>query len=341
MVNRRQVIKSAAAAATVLAMPRYAFAGSAFNGFYPAGSWMPAKQPMIQVYPRPDSETNTWARHRWAYYDGVNAVQYKIPLGVSFGAFPYVFQLLSGPPGMTIGASIWQSDWSFAQAATAGYGYLQWTPTGSVSDATVSVLVTDQQMNTLTITFTVSTSSSTAQFIFIDSVRGSDAAGTGAIGAPWQTFGKAFGNTYSASVNAKALCYLRAGTYTIPVYSDQDINSANALCELNTSTKPSALMGFPGDTAPVITMTNAQFATGSGGADLFIQGLNPNGYNSREVNARFIWITAAGNGSARMTFDSNAWTIRRRCSRIEQRDWLFHGWQQFFPRALHICEQLF
>ena len=163
-------------------------------------------------------------------------------------------------------------------------------------------------MNTLTITFTVSTSSSTAQFIFIDSVRGSDAAGTGAIGAPWQTFGKAFGNTYSASVNAKALCYLRAGTYTIPVYSDQDINSANALCELNTSTKPSALMGFPGDTAPVITMTNAQFATGSGGADLFIQGLNPNGYNSREVNARFIWITAAGNGSARMTFDSNAWS---------------------------------
>ena len=226
-------------------MPRYAFAGSAFNGFYPAGSWMPASS-RIQVYPRPDSETNTWARHRWAYYDGVNAVQYKIPLGVSFGAFPYVFQLLSGPPGMTIGASIWQSDWSFAQAATAGYGYLQWTTTGSVSDATVSVLVTDQQMNTLTITFTVSTFSSTAQFIFIDSVRGSDAAGTGAIGAPWQTFGKAFGNTYSASVNAKALCYLRAGTYTIPVYSDQDINSANALCKLNTSTKPSALMDFLG-----------------------------------------------------------------------------------------------
>jgi hypothetical protein len=47
MVNRRQVIKSAAAAATVLAMPRYAFAAPAFNGFYPAGNWMPAKQPMI------------------------------------------------------------------------------------------------------------------------------------------------------------------------------------------------------------------------------------------------------------------------------------------------------
>src|SRR5580692_1397802 len=125
MVNRRQVIKSAAAAATVLAMPRYAFAASSFSGFYPAGSWMPAKQPMIQVYPRPDSETNTWARHRWAYYDGAHAVQYKIPLGVSFGAFPYVYELLSGPPGMTIGATYWNPTWgtgsnpAFTDAANA------------------------------------------------------------------------------------------------------------------------------------------------------------------------------------------------------------------------------
>src|SRR5208337_3692923 len=125
--------------------------------FLPAGHWIAAKQAMIQVYPRPDSETNTWARHRWAYYDGVNAVQYKIPLGVSFGAFPYVFQLLSGPPGMTIGATYWQSGWSFPEALAAGYGYLLWTPTASVTNATVSILVTDQQKNTLTITFTVST----------------------------------------------------------------------------------------------------------------------------------------------------------------------------------------
>src|SRR5580698_5204552 len=158
MVNRRQVLKSAAAAATVLAMPKYASASSGFSGFYPAGSWMPAKQPMIQVYPRPDSETNTFARHRWAYYDGANAVQYKIPLGVSFGAFPYVFSLLSGPPGMSIGATFWNTSWnSWADAIAAGYGTLQWTPSASVSGATVSVLVTDQQRNTTTITFTVST----------------------------------------------------------------------------------------------------------------------------------------------------------------------------------------
>jgi hypothetical protein len=310
MINRRQVIKSAAAAATVLSMPKYAFSLSTFNGFYPAGNWIPAKQPMIQVYPRPDSETNTWARHRWAYYDGTNSVLYKIPLGVSFGAFPYVYQLLSGPPGMTIGATSWQPGWTFAQASAAGYGYLQWTPTAPVSGATVSVLVTDQQKNTLTITFTVSTSSSTSQFIFVDSVHGSDSSGNGTIGAPWQTLVHAFGNGYSASANASALCYFRSGTYAVPS-APNDVNSSNACFELNTTTKPSAIIGFPGDTPPILTMTAAMFVTplGAGlGADLFVQGINFDGYNTAETNARLFWLSGAGSASSRQTFDSITWT---------------------------------
>jgi hypothetical protein len=297
MVNRRQVIKSAAAAATVLAMPKYASALSAFNGFYPAGNWIPAKQPMIQVYPRPDSETNTWARHRWAYYDGVNAVQYTIPLGVSFGAFPYVYQLLSGPPGMTIGATVWQSGWSFAQAAAAGYGYLQWTPTGSVSGATVSVLVTDQQMKTLTITFTVSTSSAPSRFIFVDAVNGND-SGAGSISAPLKTFNKVLGGY------ASALCYFRSGTYTFTATGN---TSGENYCLIGGASQPSAYMGFPGDTPPVITMTSGILATKTG-PDLFMQGLNPNGYDASSLNARFFWATGAGNDSARQTFDNNVWS---------------------------------
>lgn len=308
MVNRRQMIKSAAAAATVLAIPKYAFAQS-FNGFYPAGSWIPAKQPMIQVYPRPDSETNTWARHHWAYYDGVNPVQYKIPLGVSFGAFPYVFQLLSGPPGMTIGATYWQSGWSFAQALGAGYGYLLWTPTAAVSNAKVSILVTDQQMNTLTITFTVSTSSSTSQFIFLDAANGNDSTGTGTISAPWQTLAKAFGSTYAATTYPGAICYLRGtGTYTAPVHADQNINTYWAICEINTSRKPAALIGFPGDSLPVISLANAFFASYDAGADLFFQDLAPNGYKSAGNSCRFFWVAGYGSNASRNTFDGNTWT---------------------------------
>lgn len=308
MLNRRQVIKSAAAAATVLAMPRYARAASGFTGFYPAANWIPAKQAMIQIYPRPDAETNTWARHHWAYYDGVNPVQYKIPLGVSFGAFPYVFQLLSGPPGMTIGATYWQSGWSFAQAAAAGYGYLLWTPTASVSGATVSILVTDQQMNTLTITFTVSTSSSTSRFIFIDAVKGSDSAGTGAISAPWKTFSKAFGTSYSTTNNQGAICYFRAGTYSLPNSYSGNLNSFFApFFELDTSLKPAALIGFPGDSKPVFDLTVSTFATVTG-SDLFMQNLAPNGYNASQNSVRFVLIGDAGTPTSRTTFDGNVWT---------------------------------
>ena len=272
------------------------------TGFLPAGHWIAAKQAMIQIYPRPDTETNTWARHRWAYYDGVNAVQYKIPLGVSFGAFPYVFTLQSGPSGMTIGATFWNTNWtSFQQALAAGYGYLLWTPTGSVSGATVSVLVTDQQMNTLTITFTVSTSSSTTQFIFVDAVHGNDSTGTGTISAPWATYSKAF------TGHASALCYFRSGTYTLPVTGTI---SACPISEILTNSQPSALMGFPGDTAPIFTMTNCQLATNTQGADIFVQGLNPNGFapSGTSNQSRLFWLLGSGNQSARQTFDTNVWS---------------------------------
>ena len=308
MVNRREVIKSAAAAATVLAMPKYASAASAFTGFYPAGNWIPAKQAMIQVYPRPDSETNTWARHRWAYYDGANPVQYKIPLGVSFGAFPYVYTLQSGPPGMTVGATYWQPGWTFAQAAAAGYGYLLWTPTASVSGATVSVLVTDQQMNTLTLTFTVSTSRSTAQFIFIDAVNGNDSNGTGTISAPWKSFTKAFGSTYSTTNNQGAICYFRAGTYTLPNSYSGNLNGYFApFFELDTNLKPAALIGYPGDSMPVFDLTAGTFATNSG-SDLFMQNLAPNGYNASQQCVRFVLIGDSSTATSRTTFDGNIWT---------------------------------
>jgi len=250
---------------------------------------------MIQVYPRPDTETSTNARHRWAYYDGTNPIQYSIPIGVSFGAYPFVYTLQSGPAGMSIGQIYGSSN----------YGIITWTPTGSVSGATVQVLVTDQQLNTLTITWTVSTSSSTSHFIFVNSSAGSDSnAGTFAL--PFQTLSKAFGATFAATANAGAIVYLRNGTYTPPGYTDNDINVSHALFEMNTTTKPIALIGYPGETA-TLTMTGCMGAVGNNGADLFWQNLNPNGGNASEGNMRVVWMTGI-TGINRMTFDSISWT---------------------------------
>ena len=245
MVNRRQVIKSAAAAATVLAMPKYASASSASasNGFLPAGQWVPANQSLSLIYPLTDAVTNANARHHWAYYDGTNAVLYQIPIVAMGGAYPYVFTLDSGSAalGMTIGQGF----------GSTNYGVLTWQPTGTVTSHTVTVTITDQARITTTAVFTISTSSAAAHFVFLDAAAGSDTSGTGTFSAPWQTLKKAFGTTFSAlgSAAASAIVYAKAtGTYSSAslLYTDNDINDSDPFFEIGGSTKPSALIGLGG-----------------------------------------------------------------------------------------------
>ncbi len=170
------------------------------TGFYPAGHYTPAKMPLSLVYPRPDTETATYARHRKAYWDGTNAVEYQVPVGVQFGAPPFVFQLLAGPPGMTIGATVWQSGWTFAQAIAANYGVVLWTPQGNISSSwsgTVTVRVYSQDYQTdatqyVDVSWSLATSSSLSDFIFVDPVNGLD-TNNGAYSTPLQTFEPIYG----------------------------------------------------------------------------------------------------------------------------------------------------
>ena len=47
----------------------------------PETNFEPAKMAMHLVYPRPDTETQVHARHRWAH----PAMRYEIPVGVQGG----------------------------------------------------------------------------------------------------------------------------------------------------------------------------------------------------------------------------------------------------------------
>jgi hypothetical protein len=134
--------------------------GSQPAGFLPAGHWVPSQLPMTIIFPRPDSETRSYAREHWSYWDSTNPVQYRIPLEVQGGAYPDVYTLLSGPPGMYIQQPYWVPGDTAAQMLTAGYDELVWTPQGNISSpwsGTVSVLVTGQDGNSVTISFTLGT----------------------------------------------------------------------------------------------------------------------------------------------------------------------------------------
>lgn len=223
----------------------------------PIGHWVAAKRPLTQVYPRPDSETNTWARHRLAYYDGANPIQYLIPIGVSFGAFPYHYQVTAGPAGMSIGQNYGDTN----------YGVLTWTPSGVATNTTVTVQVTDQQLNVVNVTFTIST---TSNFLFVDANSGSD-SNNGTIAAPFATVAKVMSATY-----ATRCVYFKNGTY-------------NGVCSMGAAVSPMAVMAYPGQ-SPVWSMTAGAVAGVGSVADAFLQNITFNSGQSSAANYRTIWL---------------------------------------------------
>lgn len=275
--------------------------GSVQGTYLAAGHWI-TKQPLRLVYPRPDTETNTWARHHYAYWDGTTGLNYRIPITVDFGGYPYLYQLISAPAGM----SIVLPNTGAGHSPPYPDAYVTWTPTGVVTNQTVKVRVFSQDYQNdptqyVDVIWTVSTSSTV--FVFIDAVNGNDTTGTGAISAPWKTFTKAFGTTIGQTINSNKICYARtsgATPYSVPVQASQ---SGTSYYVLNTTKGPSALIGYPGDVLPVFNLSSAAIAAGTNwsgvGDDLFIQDINFDGYQSTTSHSRLFWGTGK-----RMVFDS-------------------------------------
>jgi Chitobiase/beta-hexosaminidase C-terminal domain len=274
------------------------------GGFLPAGHWVAATKTLQTIYPLTDAVTSTNARHHWAYYDGVNSVQYAIPIVAMGGSYPYVFTLDSGSAalGMSIGGAY----------NSANYGVLTWTPTGTVTGQTVTVTITDQQLNTTQAVFSISTSASLSHFVFLDALSGSDSTGTGAYATPWQTLSKAFGSTYSASgAGAGAICYLKP-TATYPTaglgYADNDINGIQPLFEMHTTRKPIALVGL-GSQPKLNWSSGVQgVAIGNSATDFFLGNLNPDGFSTSFSNQYWVFFGDTNGGQKRFTEFNVTWT---------------------------------
>jgi hypothetical protein len=247
--------------------PSYSAGGGGGGNTIPfplsAGHFISAKTSLYTVFPRADGETTTWARHRKAYYDGSNAIQYRIPVGVRGGAWPYQFSVIAGPSGLTVGADL-PADW--LTNGPGNYGVVTWTPSGSVSGATVTIRITDQEGATIDVTWTVTTSSSTADFIFLDANSGNDSTGDGSYAAPYQTLSKAFGAAASTTNPNTILYFKTTGNYAVP---NQTANE----CRFVIGKSPMALVGMPGVT-PTLSMTSAWLTTtGSAGHNIYLENM--------------------------------------------------------------------
>lgn len=216
-----------------------------------AGHYVAEKFAMVAMQPRPDSETGSFsgtvnARYRWAYYDGVNSIQYEFPIKIFGGSAPHRYTIISAPAGAAVG-NTWNPD---------SHGLLTWTPQAAFSTsspASFTVRVTGQDGNTLDLTWTVATSSSTSKFLFLSN-SGNDSTGTGSISNPFATLAKVFGTTKTSSNFPGAQVIMRGGSYATAPHSDSWIYGGETVpcrIELDPSLKPSSFTCYPNENVTI------------------------------------------------------------------------------------------
>lgn len=255
-----------------------------------AGYYTSAKMPLNVIYPRPDIETQSHARHRWAH----SQMLYEIPIGVGGGAWPYMYEVISGPAWLSVGRFYGDSQ----------YGILHGTPNATGSyPVTVRVTGADG-VNYVDVQFTVQSDVTNpvtvdAQFIFVQAGYAGTKVGT--ITQPLAEFGDWYGASQSNSTYHNKIIVWRGGEYssvTVPAE-----NSGNL--RLVSSTKTPSLIGFPGE-EPVFDMSLSKFLDDTAGInDLYVTGITWKNARNNVANAHYFWITDDSN---RATFWKNKFT---------------------------------
>lgn len=212
----------------------------------PEGYFVSAKMPMTIVHPRSfrtedgGDETSEFARHKHAY----PGIEYRIPISIQGGAYPFYYEVLEGPSGMSIGQ----------QYGDPNYGELYWTPVNQNGSHLVRILITDQDLTQRVAEWTISVG--TEQFVFVDS--GAEPGGDGTISSPLNKFSDLHGGVYPGNgalgnegtdAFAGKIAYLRGGTYEVADIPTPWLSF--------TASSPRVILGYPGESADVDT-TNGQ-----------------------------------------------------------------------------------
>lgn len=192
------------------------------------------------IHPRPDTDTagqaggnpQSWERARLA----PDGIPWRVPICIYGGAWPFKYQLVSGPAGMSIGQTYGSTD----------YGVLSWS-SPVIGTYTITVQVTTQDYGrtggsadsvgqyTISWTLVVADHTDVTKFVYLDATNGSD-SNNGAYATPWQTLS---GFT-AASTNGKQLIF-RNGTYALNVLSSV----------LDLTSRAKVWIGYPGATVKV------------------------------------------------------------------------------------------
>lgn len=226
-----------------------------------SGQSIAANFPLEIIQPQPNLDTKN------RFYKAYPGFEYNVRLGVIGGEFPFRFELITAPSGMTIDSR----------------GEISWAnPATSASPYNVTAKVTDAESNTRTVSWTITVT--TSGFRFIDAINGKSVAqgGSGTFANPWKSMKDMYEGDVYTSKAARSysgeFLYWRAGRYTMDAYKE---NSGSRVPIVG-NFKPQVWLAYPGE-KPVLDLGAAHLVIYAGGTDLYFDGLefDINGNQSR------------------------------------------------------------
>jgi hypothetical protein len=216
-------------------------------------SWRNSHQPLAWLYPTADTDSQPHWRHRRA----PNGIPWSIPLGVVGGGYPYNFEILSGPPGLTL------QNVGFDVGAPPYYYYLT-LANPAIGMHTISIRVTDQNdvQKTLTWTLEVFDASDTTRFLFFDGTTGNN-ANPGTPASPKHDFAGWYLGDEDDSTYSMHQCFYQ-GEFDIGGLPNTPYDGDNAQKLIVTNGKPKTHVGYGSGTTWHGNGAYVELQTGSG-----------------------------------------------------------------------------
>lgn len=224
---------------------------------------------MEMVGPYASVGSNTiWTK----WYPGI---EWRVPIKIKFGQWPFRYELVSGPSGMEFVNSTLPTLWTPNGLRDFGYGELRWTnPTSGTHSITVRVY--DQAHGRPSDSYVERTWNlvvSTSNWVFVDATNGSN-SNAGTLAAPFQTMSAWYGATQATTTYDGYAVMYRAGTYRTDVLP---LNGSETDRATLRSHKAHLHVAYPGEA--VTWDTRGRYMMWEGSPDVYIGGINHVGLN--------------------------------------------------------------
>lgn len=250
-----------------------------------AGYFDESQHAPIAVYPRPDSETPTWAKHRMHHTRDA----YEVPVGFMFGNGPFNFEKITGPADMTVGRFFPISGDVYDWVNPEETGLVRWeTPTVGTHPVTIRVFfqgtpggsIGNPAPGYIDISWTLVIRDDLT--VYVD--PNAPGVGSGTFADPFQSIRSVLGpNLNDTSYSGYQVC-LRGGTHAMALTTALNGGATGGNWVLNSDDKPLVYFGFDGETV-IADMTDTTISAGTGGGS----GSHPSGSD-------FAWFNITTDG---------------------------------------------